>query len=419
MLDNIRNFIYDVTHIAQLREQITDTQIRVKDIQDRIYDVIYSHSHSLLPTSVETKRAIEDLQNTIINIQDRIKEVIYVQKNTPAVMPTDIVKSIKDASIRVNDIQDRVYDIRWQQKTSNSQRDLQFWQIYKRPEESTLDAQLRFFHSLPQATGAARKSQLVLACLMKKVHDVCEKHGLKYWLNFGSLIGAIRHSGFIPWDDDIDLGMMREDAVKLINILKQDKELFPRYIFANTKENGVLRLCQFRWQEYVANIDIFLYDYCRENSDEAWKFMRKQREKLLEAGRAYPVKSVNTKVVTTGNIQDDLKKLYVEYYSSVQKKLRICEEEAPYVVWGFDNGIYSNQDIHLFVKEIFFPLKQLSFEGYMFNVPNHYMEYIDPMYADSLFSLPSDMLSHKHVKFTQEQMEALEMLYSKHICNAI
>ena len=51
--------------------------------------------------------------------------------------------------------------------------------------------------------------------IMKKVHQFCEENGIWYVLSYETLIGAIRHSGFIPWDDDIDIFMMRDGYEKL------------------------------------------------------------------------------------------------------------------------------------------------------------------------------------------------------------
>ena len=72
-----------------------------------------------------------------------------------------------------------------------------------------------------------RKVQLVQLEIAKEVKRVCEENDIQYFLDSGTLLGAIRHKGFIPWDDDLDLGMVRAEYDKFLKIAPQ--KLSPKY----------------------------------------------------------------------------------------------------------------------------------------------------------------------------------------------
>ena len=59
--------------------------------------------------------------------------------------------------------------------------------------------------------------------ILSYVASLCEKHNLRYFLSYGTLIGAIRHKGFNPWDDDIDIAMPRDDYNRLLDIMRCEK----------------------------------------------------------------------------------------------------------------------------------------------------------------------------------------------------
>ena len=66
------------------------------------------------------------------------------------------------------------------------------------------------------------------------LHELCEKNDIKYFIDFGTLLGAIRHKGFIPWDDDTDISLARDEFEKLYNVLK--KENHPHYKLISYRE---------------------------------------------------------------------------------------------------------------------------------------------------------------------------------------
>ena len=109
-----------------------------------------------------------------------------------------------------------------------------------------------------------RDAQKLMTEILKEVHKICEKHNIKYFLDAGTLIGAVRHKGFIPWDDDLDIGMLREDYRKFLEIAK--KEL-PDNLFLQTFDSDenydIYQVpCKIRY-----NNTLFIQKVIAENPD--------------------------------------------------------------------------------------------------------------------------------------------------------
>lgn len=133
-----------------------------------------------------------------------------------------------------------------------------------------------------------RQVQMTEKKILEKFMSICEKYELKYFLVFGTLLGAVRHKGFIPWDDDIDVGMLRNDYEKFLEVAQGEcgNEFFIQT--ADTDPHHHLYFAKMRMNdtEFVEEslqtsgsvtgfyIDIFPYDTVPDDNKEMRKYLK-------------------------------------------------------------------------------------------------------------------------------------------------
>ena len=147
-----------------------------------------------------------------------------------------------------------------------------------------------------------RKVQLTQLEIAKEIKRVCEENDIRYFLADGTFLGAVRHKGFIPWDDDMDFGMLRADYEKFCRIAPS--KLKPEYClqtwytdpnyslpFGKVMKRGTVYLESKKTRRLKENgfyVDIFPYDYVPENQTErsryAAKLLNIYRVKLMRSG---------------------------------------------------------------------------------------------------------------------------------------
>ena len=138
------------------------------------------------------------------------------------------------------------------------------------------------------------KAQKIQLSITAHILDVCKRHGLKIWADWGTLLGTVRHHGFIPWDDDIDLMMMRDDYEKLLKL--SGIEFKSPYFFqcaytdtqyyrghAKVRLDGTAAILPDDINQPFHQgifVDIFVYDNIPDKFGASWKIS------LLNAGFA-------------------------------------------------------------------------------------------------------------------------------------
>ena len=149
-----------------------------------------------------------------------------------------------------------------------------------------------------RVSEARKKLWVAELDLLEALEITCKKNDINFFLLFGSAIGAVRHQGFIPWDDDIDIGMLREDFEKF---LKCSKEAFPEYVdiqyglsehgadyllrIRDGRTTGIIRGEQNMPGNKGAFIEIYVFDYVNDNRMR--KFQIKASRVLCGCMHAY------------------------------------------------------------------------------------------------------------------------------------
>ena len=279
-----------------------------------------------------------------------------------------------------------------------------FFLSQMKPGETMQQTRQRLCLQMPKATGRLRNIQLAEKYILERVKDVCDANGLSLFLVGGTLMGAVRHHGFIPWDNDVDIGMMRQDYLKLRELLAHDETLRVEYCY-NYKEGLKISKVKFRAVD-VFWIDILVFDcidVTPENLDEMWKrtqalnqeHIRKIRElSAQEQGKYYchPVEN------------HELDRLTAEFEAEQEKQFPYFGR-GDYFCEPINCPWWSRDERGIRPLEKFFPLlkDEVEFEGRRYDVWQNYDWALRSSYGD-YWCLPRS-LSEPHTTEFDEGLE--------------
>lgn len=258
-----------------------------------------------------------------------------------------------------------------------------------------------------------REVQLGELSVLKRLAEICEEQNLRYFLFYGSLLGAVRHQGFIPWDDDVDIIMPRPDYEKLLD-----------YLFAHENELGSLKLMNYRNnKDYVYPIsrlcdtryyidyqgvtqyglglfvDIYPFDGCG-NTHEETQSVRKENQRLVmlayQAGLSKFSKSYTAWWRTPIKLAMYAYAKLCGPYHFIEKLDKQAQRH------GFDEDKFVNctlwDDVsYYFRRDMFDSFEYLPFEDCKFRVPKNYDEVLRTCYGDYMQLPPEeDRVGHHY-----------------------
>lgn len=236
---------------------------------------------------------------------------------------------------------------------------------------------------MPPARGLMRKRQLGMLKILRVVAKFCKAKNIKFWLDYGTLLGAVRHKGFIPWDDDADIAMLRDDYeqfVDLFNAETPDKDLQAEWYHGG----GVYNMIKITHKK-VPNIwlDIFPCDlgYKKVSLDEAIQYTAEIKKYIIQ----------NKPKLKHIKDMAQLKQFFID----ADKKLEFVGSEAdgkPQTMYYGIDSLHEAETI-IFDYDMIFPLKNIEFEGEKYPTVNQPERYLTFVYKDYM-SLPSKISVH-------------------------
>lgn len=245
--------------------------------------------------------------------------------------------------------------------------------------------------------------------ILDAVATFCENNGIQYWIDSGTLLGAIRHKGYIPWDDDIDVGMLREDYDRFTKSFNQNNDKFKCVCIENTPDFYVphAKVCDTATVLYepdenghklAINIDIFVYDNAPQEDTELTK-MYDTRDRLRR------IQSIQNNQVSKGTgvvkgILKRIRKMAYRVFFSRNPVGKMVENSKKYAFRETSRvGNFTAFTRMSCNKRVFDSFVDVEFEGKRYKAPVGYDEWLRSFYGDYMQLPPEEKrVSHHSYK---------------------
>jgi lipopolysaccharide cholinephosphotransferase len=227
--------------------------------------------------------------------------------------------------------------------------------------------------NIPKAYGPLRSRQEVLLQCLTQFDEFAKKHNIEYWLDYGTLLGAIRHGGFIPWDDDIDISMTEENLMLLRELAKNQSH----GITLTPATNNPKRMLWY-FTNSVGTLDIFSHVFIKQKDFQDQARYTRFMHHLKFIGGAY--------------IQNQI----LERLDSIKQTPRMNDLQEYFLMTRVTAGSGTDSPYNSYFKALdVFPLKALTFEGHEFPVPRNADEVLKTRYGEHYTDLP-DAFGYSH-----------------------
>lgn len=239
-----------------------------------------------------------------------------------------------------------------------------------------------------------RNSQIRMLKILCAIDVVCKKHDIAYWLEGGTLLGAVRHGGFIPWDDDVDIQILRKDLKKFIKYMKQE---LPSNFFVQTKKTDKkyrsnlmkVRDCDSYIEEkgaekYTYNglyVDVFVMDYVNIFNIAYYNYLKKYSTTVDKGVEEINLSNFGNSFDFFSVVKHFIRNILL-FLGGILGRFKISNRLL------FAHGFYFNNSL-ISVDDVF-PLSTVVFEGVKLSAPNNSDAFLKKIFGENYMEIPSE-----------------------------
>ncbi|BDU49688.1 LicD family protein [Haliovirga abyssi] len=254
-----------------------------------------------------------------------------------------------------------------------------------------------------------RQIQLIELRIFKIFDYICKKNNIEYWRDWGNLLGAVRHKGFIPWDDDIDIGMTLENYQKMIEIFPKK---LPKDIFFQTpktdKNYDNIEGIKLRDRYSNLNIDDKSPKIHNGIFIEVFPVYKVPSNKILQKLQISLYRNLISCRIEKGNklklkVRRGISKFITNFISFEKLDEKILNMYKLTKNYMYRHALHSSSKEvdYYFSKDSIFPLKEIEYEGYKFRSVNDYDEYLKTAFGDYMKLPPENERGERHMKLDE------------------
>ena len=296
----------------------------------------------------------------------------------------------------------------------NRVQEQRFWISINKDGETLEETKKNYFLNMPIGDPSTRNIQLIIKNLIKNFAEICNENNLQYWVWGGTLLGTIRHNGFVPWDDDADVAMIREDFNKLRQILKDTNSRYQfRYYYDLGHPTWTAQIPKLIDTETNIPIflDIFPFDWTNSETFDDAENEYNQARSAIEGDINKCIKKYSLRKYESEPVEKGIEKELNEIFDS---HTRAVLKDGTHLRWGAD---MHKAHIGYMEKDWVFPIKKHIFEDIEVSIPNRSLNCLHMLYND-YYSFPSDAYSNFHSTFfgyDKLQEEIKEYIKENHL----